>query len=76
LKTEYGFGLKYMPGMVVDGFDDIGPIRHNFIPYLEYFSQVNSKYRIETALAWRIAPNDQFMLPGPEVSVSVYRSKY
>lgn len=76
LKTEYGFGLKYMPGMVVDGFDDIGPVRHNFIPYLEYFSQINSKFRIETALAWRIAPNDQFMLPGPEVSVSVYRSRY
>ncbi|MBW6535471.1 MAG: hypothetical protein K0B11_10710 [Mariniphaga sp.] len=76
LKTEYGFGLKYMPGMVVDGFDDIGPVRHNFVPYLEYFSQVNTKYRIETALAWRIVSNDQFMLPGPELNVSVYRSRY
>ncbi len=76
LKTEYGFGVKYIPGMVVDGFDNIGPVRHNFIPYLEYFSQINSKFRIETVLAWRITPNDQFMLPGPEVMVSVYRSKY
>jgi hypothetical protein len=76
LKTEYGIGLKYIPGMVVDGFDDIGPVRHNFVPYLEYFSQVNAKYRIETALAWRIVSNDQFMMPGPEVSVSVYRSRY
>lgn len=76
LRTEYGFGVKYIPGMVVDGPDNIGPVRHNFVPYMEYFSQINSKYRIETALAWRIAPNDQFMLPGPEVSVSVYRSRY
>jgi hypothetical protein len=76
LKTEYGFGLKYISGMVVDGLDDLDPVRHNFVPYLEYFSQVNKKYRIETALAWRIAPNDQFMMPGPEVSVSVYRSRY
>jgi hypothetical protein len=76
LKTEYGFGLKYIPGIVVDGFDDIGPVRHNFVPYLEYFSQVNAKYRIETALAWRFVSNDQFMLPGPEVMVSFYRSKY
>ncbi|WP_372949097.1 hypothetical protein [Mariniphaga sp.] len=76
LKTEYGFGVKYIPGLVVNGFDDIGPVRHNFVPYLEYFSQMNSKYRIETALAWRIVSNDQFMLPGPEVMVSVYRSRY
>lgn len=75
-KNEYGIGLKYIPGMVIDGFDNMGPVRHNFIPYLEYFSQISSKFRIETALAWRIAPNDQFMLPGPEVSVSVYRSRY
>lgn len=76
LRTEYGFGVKYIPGMLVDGPDNIGPVRHNFVPYMEYFSQINSKYRIETALVWRIAPNDQFMLPGPEVSVSVYRSRY
>lgn len=76
LKNEYSFGLKYIPGMVIDGLDKMGPVRHNFIPYLEYFSQISSKFRIETALAWRIAPNDQFMLPGPELNVSVYRSKY
>jgi hypothetical protein len=76
LKSEYGFGLKYIPGMVVDGFDDLEPVRHNFVPYMEYFSQISSKYRIETTLAWRITPNDQFMLPGPEVTLSVYRSKY
>jgi hypothetical protein len=76
LKTEYGFGVKYIPGMMFKDFDDTGPVRHNFIPYLEYFTQISSKYRIETMLAWRIAPNDQFMLPGPEVSVSIYKSRY
>ena len=41
--------------------NDVGKVRHNFVPYLECFSQINSKYRMETALAWRIAPNDRFM---------------
>lgn len=45
--------------------NDVGKVRHNFVPYLECFSQINSKYRMETALAWRIAPNDRFMIPGP-----------
>lgn len=76
LQNEYGFGVKYVPGMTVNGFDNLGTVRHNFIPYFEYFSQMSSKYRIETALAWRFAPNEQFMQPGPEVTVSVYRSKY
>ncbi|SHF74103.1 hypothetical protein SAMN05444274_10880 [Mariniphaga anaerophila] len=76
LRAEYGFGLKYLPGVAVPSLDEMGPIRHNFIPYLQHFSQVNSKIRIETTLAWRIASTEQFILPGPELSVSVYRSRY
>lgn len=76
LKSEYGFGLKYIPGMGIKKINDVGKVRHNFVPYLECFSQINSKYRMETALAWRIAPNERFMIPGPEMNVTFYRSRY
>ncbi len=76
LKTELGFGIKYVPGMTVKDFKEFGPVRHNFIPYVEYFSQISRRYRVETSLAWRVAPDDQFMMAGPEFSVSVYRSRY
>ncbi len=76
LKSEYGFGIKYIPGMMIRKIDDLGKVRHNFVPYLEYFSQLNSKYRVETTFAWRIAPNDRFMIPGPEMNITFYRSRY
>jgi hypothetical protein len=76
LKTRYDFGLKYVPGVTVNDLDDFGTVRHNFIPYMNYYSQLNSKYRMDLAFSWRIAANDTFVLPGPEVSVSFYRSRY
>lgn len=76
LSTEYGIGLKYVSGMVINGFDDSGPVRHHFIPYLSYYKQLNPDCRIEASIAWTIAPADQFMLPGPELTVSIYRSRY
>lgn len=76
LKHEIGFGIRYLPAMVVKSLDDLQPVHHAVIPYLEYFTQLNSRYRIETAFAYRIAQKDEFVLPGPELSVSVYRSSY
>lgn len=76
LKTRYDFGLKYVPGVTVKNFEDFGIVRHNFIPYVNYYSQINPKYRMDLALSWRIADSDKFMMPGPEVSVSFYRSRY
>ncbi|MGM0620715.1 MAG: hypothetical protein ACQETJ_06705 [Bacteroidota bacterium] len=76
LKTRYDFGLKYIPGVTVNDIDDFGIVRHNFIPYVNYYSQLSSSYRMDLAFSWRIAANDTFVLPGPEVSVSFYRSKY
>jgi hypothetical protein len=76
LRTEVGAGIKYVPGMTVEDFREYGPVRHNFIPYVEYFSQISRRYRIETTFAWRVAPDDQFMMAGPEFTVSVYRSRY
>lgn len=76
LKSQFDFGLKYIPGMVVDGFENIEPLSHNFIPYFTYYTQFNSKTRIKMDLALRIADDEQFILPGPEFSLSVYRSKY
>ncbi len=76
LRSEYIFGLKYVPGMVVDSLDDLEPVRHGFIPFLGYFSQLNSRYRMEAELSLRIAPVEQFIVPGPQFSVSLYRSRY
>ncbi len=76
INSQYGFGVKYVPGVVVHDIDDYGTIRHHVIPYLNYYSQINPKYRMDLAFSWRLAQNDKFMMPGPEVSVSFYRSKY
>lgn len=50
LRTQINFGLKYIPGMVVNEFTDLEPVRHNLIPYLEYYTQANSKTRIDLLL--------------------------
>ncbi len=76
LKHEIGFGIRYLPGMIIKGRDKLEPLRHAVIPYLEYFSQLNSKYRIDAAFAYRIACKEEFVSPGPELSVSIYRSRY
>lgn len=76
LKTRYDFGLKYVPGVTVNGIDDFGTVRHNFVPYVNYYSQLNSKYRMDLAFSWRISEKEKFMIPGPEVSVSFFRSRY
>ena len=76
LKSRYDFGLKYVPGVTVNGVDDFGAVRHNFVPYINYYSQLTSKYRMDLAFSWHISEKEKFMIPGPEVSFSFYRSRY
>ncbi len=76
LKSRVDFGLKYVPGAVLNHFEDIGPLNHSIIPYLGYFSQINSKTRVDLSLAWRISNRDSLMTDGPEFSLSIYRSRY
>ena len=76
LKSEFNFGIRYLPGFIINDIDDFEPVRHSFIPYLEYFSQINSRWRLEAEMALRIAPVAQFVVPGPQFSVSIYRSRY
>ncbi len=76
LKNELSFGLRYIPGMVVKDWDDLQPVNHALIPYLEFYTQMNSRYRIESSFAYRIAKKDEMVVPGPEFSVSFFRSKY
>ncbi len=76
LKSQFGFGLKYIPGAVVHDIDDIEPVKHNFIPYLEYFTQLNAKTRVNFMFAWNIGDGEDFMKSGPEFSLSFYRSRY
>lgn len=76
LKTQYSFGLKYIPGMVIYGLNDFDPVRHNFIPYVEYFTQVNAKTRVNLSFAWNLGDGEDFMMTGPNFSLAIYRSRY
>jgi hypothetical protein len=76
LKRQFDFGVKYVPGVEVNEFTELGDFNHGVVPYLAYFSQINSKSRINLAFAYRISADEQLMLPGPEFSLSFYRSRY
>jgi hypothetical protein len=67
---------EYIPGIAIDGSGNIGELNNGFIPYLGYFTQIDSKNRIDIKLAYRISENEKLMLSGPEVSVSVFRSRF
>ncbi|QIA09274.1 hypothetical protein [Draconibacterium halophilum] len=76
LKTQFDFGMRYVPGIELNNFDEVGALSHNVIPYVAYFTQLNSKSRAKLNFAWRIADGEQFVIPGPEFSLAIYRSKY
>ena len=76
LKSQFDFGFKYVPGIVLNGSGNDGSLNNGFIPFVGYFTQIDSKNRIDIKLAYRISEDEKLMLSGPEVSVSVYRSKY
>lgn len=76
IRSRFDAGIKYLPGIVVNNFEDIEPVIHNFIPYLSYFTQINSKVRIEADALFRMNNNEKFITAGPEFSLKLYRSKY
>jgi hypothetical protein len=76
LASQIGFGLKYVPAMVIHDWDDMEPLKHNFIPYVDYYTQLNSKTRVNLSFAWKLGDGEDFMLSGPEFSLVVYRSRY
>jgi hypothetical protein len=76
LKSQFDFGFKYVPGIAINGSGNDGSVNNGFIPYLGYFTQIDSKNRIDIKLAYRFSEDEKLMLSGPEFSVSVYRSKY
>ena len=76
IRGQFDFGVKYIPGIAIDGSGNSGELNNGFIPYLGYFTQIDSKNRIDVKLAYRISEDERLMLSGPEVSVSVYRSRY
>ena len=76
LKSQIDFGFKYVPGFALNGSGKNGSLNNGFIPYLGYFTQIDSKNRIDIKLAYRFSEDEKLMLPGPEFSVSVYRSRY
>lgn len=76
LKSQVDFGLKYVPGIILNYFEDIEKVNHGFIPYIGYYSQINELTRINIFVALRISEDNGLLLPGPEFSVAVYRSRY
>ena len=76
LKSQFNFGVKYVPGIELNGFDDIGPLSHNVIPYISWYSQLNSQSRFKFDFSWRIADGEKFLVPGPNFNLAIYRSRY
>jgi hypothetical protein len=76
LRNQFDFGMKYIPGIALNGSGNNGELNHGFIPYLGYFTQIDSKNRVDIKLAYRISEDEKLMLSGTEVSLSIYRSKY
>ena len=68
LKSQFDFGFKYVPGIAVKDTEN-SSFNNGFIPYLGYFTQINSKNRIDIKLAYRFSEDENLMLPGPEFSV-------
>lgn len=76
LKTQFDFGLRYVPGIELNNFEDIGSISHNAIPYVAYYTQLNAKSRVQLDFSWRITDGEQFLLPGPNFTLAYYMSRY
>lgn len=76
LKSQFDFGVKYVPGIALNDAGEAGSLNHGVIPNVGYFTQLDSKNRINIKLAYRFSEDEKLMLPGPEISVSVYRSRY
>lgn len=76
LKSQFDFGIKYVPGITLNYFEDVEELNHAFVPYISYYSQINETARINLVFAYRIAGDEELMLPGPEFSVKFYRSRY
>jgi hypothetical protein len=75
LKSQFDVGFKYVPGITINGTDNHS-INNGFIPYLGYFTQMNSKSRIDVKLSYRFSEDEKLMMPGPDFSVSIFRSRY
>jgi len=76
LRSRIDFGVKYVPGLEINSFEELGSLSHNFIPYFTYFTQLNTKARVRFDISYRIADGEQFVVPGPEFSLAFYRSRY
>lgn len=74
MKSQWDLGFSYVPALEIG--DENACFYQGIVPYLTWFTQLNSKNRIDMSFAWRFTSDEKLMLPGPEISVSVYRSRY
>lgn len=76
LKQQIDFGVKYVPVIKLNNSSELGEFNHGLVPYVGYFSQINSKTRVNLTFAYRISADEKQMVPGPEFSLAFYRSRY
>ena len=76
LKKQYDFGIKYVPGISINSSSNSGSFNHGLVPYIGFFSQINSKARTNFTFAYRVSQDEKLMLSGPEFSLSFYWSRY
>ena len=76
LRQQIDFGVKYVPGVELNNFSELGEFNHGLVPYVGYFSQINKKTRVNLTFAYRISADEKLMIPGPEFSLAFYRSRY
>lgn len=74
LQSRWDLGLTYIPALEIG--NDKASLYHGLTPYLSWYSQLSSKNRIDMNFGWRITSDNKLMMPGPEISVSLYRSSY
>jgi hypothetical protein len=76
LRSKFSIELKYVPVLVFNSFNDIGPFSHVLIPSLEYYTELNEKLRINVAFSYNLTGDNDFYMKGPEFSLAFYRSRY
>ncbi len=75
LKSQFDFGIRYVPGLALNNSDDV-KFNNGIIPFVGYFTQLSTNNRIDLKLAYRFSQDEKIMMPGLEFSVSIYRSRY
>jgi hypothetical protein len=76
LHSKFNAGLKFIPVLVANNIDDLGPMKFALIPSVEYYTELSEKIRMSLAFSYNITDKNDFFIKGPEFSLFFYRSRY